>query len=47
MIADVNGEVTLIDDDRVFKASHLAMGSGSDNTSWRAMIALGDRYGPG
>jgi hypothetical protein len=41
VIAGVKGEVSLSDDDRVFMPYYLDIGSGSDNTTWQAMIALG------
>ena len=47
VIAGVKGEVSLSDDDRVFMPYYLDIGSGSDNTTWQAMIALGYRYGWG
>lgn len=44
VIAGVRGEVGLSDDGRLFMPYYLDIGSGSENTTWQALIALGYRY---
>ncbi|MEF8701595.1 MAG: hypothetical protein V5B32_09540 [Candidatus Accumulibacter sp. UW26] len=44
VIAGLKGEVGLSDDGRWFMPYYVDLGSGADNTTWQAMVALGYRY---
>lgn len=47
VIAGVRGEIGLSDDGRLFMPYYLDVGTGSNNNTWQAMVALGYRYGWG